>query len=82
MASALVDEIRADALDGKHGEYDLAGFTREWTEALVRGAFAEAMPAKRGFYAHAKFVVGGGKKTRAKYDDELLKYLTSAFRDL
>lgn len=82
MASAMVDAIRADALDGTHGEYDLAGFTREWTEALVRGAFAEAMPAKRGFYAHAKFVVGGGKKTRAKYDDELLKYLTSALRDV
>ena len=82
MASSTIDEILADALDGKNGEYDLAGFTREWTEALVRGAFAEAVPAKRGFYAHAKFVVGGGKKTRAKYDDELLKYLTTALREV
>jgi hypothetical protein len=82
MAQAVIDEIFADALDGRPStDVDLAGFTKEWAETLVRGAFAEGVKCASGFYPSCKFIIGGGKKTRAKYDDDLLKHLTGALRE-
>ena len=80
MASAVVDEIAVDASEGRPGEYDLAGFGKDWVDALVERAFGSALRAKPGFYPSCKFVIGGGKKTRSKYDDDLLKHLTAALR--
>ena len=82
MAHALASEIALDADEGRHGEYDLAGFGKEWVDAACAATFADALRSKRGFYPSCKFVIGGGKKTRAKYDEELLKHLTSALRAL
>ena len=79
MSAALVEEIARDSADGRAGEYDLAGFNDAWVRALVQGAFAAPMRAKGGFYMSCKFIIGGGKKTRAKYDDELLKHLRRRF---
>ena len=79
-AAEIAAAIARDAADGRAGEYDLAGFGEAWVDALVDAAFAAPTRAKGGFYASCKFIVGGGKKTRAKYDDELLKHLTAALR--
>ena len=80
MSAALAETIARDAADGRAGEYDLAGFGEAWVDALVEAAFATPTRARGGFYASCKFIVGGGKKTRAKYDDELVKHLTAALR--
>ena len=50
MASAVVDEIAVDASEGRPGEYDLAGFGKDWVDALVERAFGSALRAKPGFY--------------------------------
>jgi hypothetical protein len=59
MASAVVDEIAVDASEGRPGEYDLAGFGKDWVDALVERAFGSALRAKPGFYPSCKFVIGG-----------------------
>ena len=79
MASAVVDEIVVDASEGRPGS--TTSRVREGrVDALVERAFGSALRAKPGFYPSCKFVIGGGKKTRSKYDDDLLKHLTAALR--
>ena len=78
MASALCDEIKANALRGDSEQYDLAGFSPAWLKDLVDGCLGQTLPAKT--YIACKFVIGGGKKTRAKYDPDMLKYLSEALR--
>ena len=78
MASALCDEIKANALRGDSEQYDLAGFSPAWLKDLVDGCLGQTLPAKT--YVACKFVIGGGKKTRAKYDPDMLKYLSEALR--
>ena len=78
MASALCDEIKANALRGDSEQYDLAGFSPAWLKDLVDGCLGQTLPAKT--YVACKFVIGGGKKTRAKYAPDMLKYLSEALR--
>ena len=78
MASALCDEIKANALRGDSEQYDLAGFSPAWLKDLVDGCLGQTLPAKT--YVACKFVIGGGKKTRAKYDPDMLKHLSEALR--
>ena len=74
MASALCDEIKANALRGDSDQYDLAGFNPGWIQELVDGALGVTLPAKQ--YVACKFVIGAGKKARQKYDPDMLKHIT------
>lgn len=78
MASALIDEIKLNASNGDSEQYDLAGFTPGWLHDLVGSCLGTTLPAKS--YVACKFVIGGGKKTRAKYDPDMLKHFTEALR--
>ena len=78
MASALCEEIKANALRGESDQYDLAGYSPAWLQDLVNGALGQTLPAKA--YVACKFVIGGGKKTRQKYDPDMLKHFTEALR--
>lgn len=78
MASALCDEIKANALRGDSDQYDLAGFHPGWIQELVDGALGVTLPAKQ--YVACKFVIGAGKKARQKYDPDMLKHITEALR--
>ena len=44
----------------------------------MNGALGQTLPAKA--YVACKFVIGGGKKTRQKYDPDMLKHFTEALR--
>ena len=76
MASALCEEIKTNALNGDSEQYDLAGFNQGWLQDLVDGCLSQTLPAKT--YVACKFIIGGGKKTRQKYDPDMLKHLTQA----
>ena len=76
MASALCEEIRTNAAAGDSEQYDLAGFSQGWIQELVDACLSQTLPAKA--YVACKFVIGGGKKTRQKYDPDMLKHLTQA----
>ena len=76
MASALCEEIKTAAVRGDSEQYDLAGFNQGWIQDLVTGCLGQTLPAKT--YVACKFVIGGGKKTRQKYDPDMLKHLTQA----
>jgi hypothetical protein len=78
MASALCAEIKANALRGDSDTYDLAGFSPAWLTELVDQCLGQRLPAKD--YVACKFVIGGGKKTRSKYDPDMLMHLTIALR--
>jgi len=82
MSAQAATTIRADAADGRSTELDLANWQLEWMEALVCDVFARAIACDDGHYAHVKFIVGGGKKTRGKYEEETLKVMTTALREV
>ena len=76
MASAVVDEIAVDASEGRPGSTTSRGSGRTGSTPSSSARSGGALRAKPGFYPSCKFVIGGGKKTRSKYDDDLLKHLT------
>ncbi len=78
MASALCDEIKTNALRGDSETYDLAGFSPVWLKDLVVQCLGTTLPAKD--FVACKFVIGGGKKTRSKYDPDMLKHFIEALR--
>ena len=78
MASKLGDEIKDNALSGLSEQYDLAGFSPAWIQDLVTGCLGQTLSAKT--YVGCKFVIGGGKKARGKYDPDMLKHFTEALR--
>eukprot|EP00227_Mantoniella_beaufortii_P017827 CAMPEP_0197591746 /NCGR_PEP_ID=MMETSP1326-20131121/13893_1 /TAXON_ID=1155430 /ORGANISM="Genus nov. species nov., Strain RCC2288" /LENGTH=115 /DNA_ID=CAMNT_0043157299 /DNA_START=82 /DNA_END=426 /DNA_ORIENTATION=- len=78
MASSLCDEIKSNALVGDSEQYDLAGYNQGWINDLVAGCLGETLPAKT--YFACKFVIGGGKKTRQKYDEGMLTHISVALR--
>ena len=78
MASKLGDEIKDNALSGLSEQYDLAGFSPGWIQDLVTGCLSRTLSAKT--YVGCKFVIGGGKKARGKYDPDMLKHFTEALR--
>ena len=54
------------------------GLLPAWLEDLVDGCLGQTLPAKT--YVACKFVIGESKKTRAKYDPDMLKHLSEALR--
>ncbi len=59
-------------------KFDLGGFTQEQATEFIPLAFREpfSLPLR------VSFVVGGGRLVRAKYHDDLQKWLSAALREL
>jgi hypothetical protein len=80
MSSAMVKQLRAVTCNDAHERHDLAGFTQVQAAELVHSAFGPTSlpyPLPLRF----TFIVGGGRLVRAKYNDDLLKWLTAALRE-
>lgn len=77
MAASLAKQIRA-AVD--HEDHDLSGFNEAQVHQLMTAAFADPIPAAKplGF----RFTVGGGKKVRAKYGEDMPKWCREALRGI
>ena len=76
------------ALSGMAGEirsliaseqFDLGGYTESRATDLVKAAFSKPLEAPSKMIS-IKFVVGGGKLVRSKYNDDLTKWMVAAFR--
>ena len=79
--SSLAGKIRSSL---ESDQYDLAGYTESRVVDLVNSAFIEKIsrPVTHKTMISFKFVVGGGKLVRAKYDDNLPKYMTQALKNI
>ncbi len=80
MAAAIVKQLRAVTQYDAHERFDLAGFTQPQCTDLVLAAFASST-APYSLPLRFTFIVGGGRLVRAKYNDDLLKWLTAALRE-
>ena len=77
MAASLAKGIRS-AVD--HEDHDLSGFNEAQVHQLMTAAFTDPIPAAKplGF----RFTVGGGKKVRAKYGEDMPKWCREALRGI
>mmetsp|Transcript_1309 Transcript_1309/g.2184 ORF Transcript_1309/g.2184 Transcript_1309/m.2184 type:complete len:405 (-) Transcript_1309:229-1443(-) len=75
MAAALAKELRAAT---SSEDFDLAGYGANGITDLMAAAFKDPIPSEKmlGF----RFTVGGGKKVRQKYGDDMPKYCRDALR--
>eukprot|EP00041_Stephanoeca_diplocostata_P013289 m.232762 g.232762 ORF g.232762 m.232762 type:complete len:372 (+) comp19283_c0_seq5:182-1297(+) len=73
---SVTDKIAREILSGADGDYDLAGYDSAQVETLVAEAFSAPITCNE--MMRCSFVVGGGKKVRAKYSATLGKDMTSA----
>jgi hypothetical protein len=78
MAAALAKQIRAVVKYDAQETWDLAGYTSEQVTELVPLCFSEPFPTPLRF----SFVVGGGRLVRARYDQDLQKWLSASLREL
>jgi hypothetical protein len=62
-------------------QIDLGGYTEVRATDLVKNAFGTPLDAPTKMIS-IKFVVGGGKLVRAKYNDDLTKWMISALREV
>ena len=78
MAAALARNIRAVVKYDAQETWDLAGYTSEQITELIPLCFTEPFPLPLRF----SFVVGGGRLVRARYDQDLQKWLSASLREL
>lgn len=76
--SGLAGEIRS-AISSE--QYDLGGYTEPRAKDLIISAFGKPLTAPTEMIK-CTFVVGGGKLVRAKYNDDLTKWIVSALREI
>jgi hypothetical protein len=76
--SGLAGEIRA-AISSE--QYDLTNYTQQRAHDFIVAAFGTPLDAPTEMI-RCTFVVGGGKLVRAKYDDELPKWVGGALREI
>eukprot|EP01041_Mallomonas_annulata_P003179 gene3179-6274_t len=76
--SGLAGEIRSSLTSE---QFDLGGYTEQRARDLVIGAFSTPLDAPTEMVRFT-FVVGGGKLVRARYSDDLPKWMTTALRDV
>mmetsp|Transcript_16823 Transcript_16823/g.25295 ORF Transcript_16823/g.25295 Transcript_16823/m.25295 type:complete len:450 (-) Transcript_16823:143-1492(-) len=62
-------------------QYDLAGYTESRTHDLIHQAFSQPLNTPTQMIKFT-FVVGGGKLVRSRYSDDLIKWMTSALREI
>lgn len=78
MAAQMSRSIRAVTKYDAQETFDLAGFTHDQIVEMVPLAFKEPMTLA----LRICFVVGGGRLVRAKYHEDLQKWLSAALREL
>lgn len=76
--SGLAGEIRSLLASE---QIDLGGYTEARATDLVKNAFGKPLDAPTKMIS-IKFVVGGGKLVRAKYNDDLTKWMIAALREV
>lgn len=74
----MAGEIRS-SLTGD--QFDLTNYTEVRTRDLIASAFSTPLDAPTQMVKF-NFVVGGGKLVRAKYDEDLPKWMVTALRDI
>jgi polyhydroxyalkanoate synthesis regulator phasin len=76
--SGLAGEIRSSI---ESDQFDLGGYTEQRASDLFKSAFAAPLtePTKMVRFT---FVVGGGKLVRAKYNDDLSRWVIAALREV
>ena len=78
MAAQMSRSIRAVTKYDAQETFDLAGFNHDQIVEMVPLAFKEPMTLA----LRICFVVGGGRLVRAKYHEDLQKWLSAALREL
>jgi hypothetical protein len=76
--SGMAGEIR---LSLTSEQFDLANYTEARARDLVLAAFSSPLSAPSTMVRFT-FIVGGGKLVRAKYSDDLPKWMGAALRDI
>ncbi len=62
-------------------QLDLGGYTEQRAKDLVNAAFSTPLTAPNEMVKFT-FIVGGGKLVRARYSDDLTRWMVSALRDI
>ena len=78
MAAHMAKQVRGLTAYDPLEKFDLGGFTQEQVAEFVPLAFTEPFSLQ----LRVSFVVGGGRLVRARYHDDLQKWLSSALREL
>jgi len=78
MAAHMAKSIRSITKYDPQETFDLAGFTLDQVQEMIPMAFKEPFPLN----LRISFVVGGGRLVRAKYNEDLQKWLSTALREL
>ena len=77
MSEETAKKLAMEVRQSKESEqFDLAGYGPSSVAKMVQDAFVNPLPL--GSMVRLSFVVGGGKKVRQKYNDGLVRELTSA----
>ena len=74
MAGEIRNSIESD-------QFDLGGYTEIRATELIKSAFSTPLTAPTSMVKFT-FVVGGGKLVRSRYNDDLLKWVCQALRDI
>jgi hypothetical protein len=76
--SGLVGEIRSSTTSE---QFDLGGYTEQRAADMIRGAFSTPLSAPTQMVRFT-FVVGGGRLVRARYDEDMTRWLCGALREI
>lgn len=76
--SGLARDIRSSTTSE---QFDLAGYSENRTKELVQSAFGTPMKDLTSMVRFT-FIVGGGKLVRSRYDDDLIRWMASALREI
>lgn len=76
--SGMAGEVRSSLTSE---QFDLANYTEARVRDLVLSAFSSPLTSPTAMVRFT-FVVGGGKLVRAKYSDDLPKWMGAALRDV
>ena len=77
MSEETAKKLAMEVRQSKESEqFDLAGYGPNSVAKMVQDAFTNPLPLDS--MVRLSFVVGGGKKVRQKYNDGLVRELTSA----
>lgn len=77
--SNLASKIRSCS---ESDQFDLANYTESRVNELVTASFTEPFKGSYPVMISFKFIVGGGKLVRSKYDDALPKWMTQSLKNI
>lgn len=76
--SGMAREIRTAT---ESEQYDLGGYTEQRTKDLIASAFSSPLTVPESMI-RCTFIIGGGKLVRARYPDDLSRWIIGALRDV